>query len=75
MSKSSQRRNIGGGVGASKSVGKASSQGGNSFAQSQKSAGQMGTTAKSQTNGVGPNIVIDIESESLTYNQARSIRL
>ena len=38
----------------------------------------MGQTAKSQNtnNGqVGPNIVIDIESENLTYNQARSIRL
>jgi len=33
-------------------------------------------TAKSATSGVvGPNIVIDIESENLTYNQARSIRL
>lgn len=37
----------------------------------------MGQTAKSSnTPGqVGPNIVIDIESENLTFNQARSIRL
>ena len=31
----------------------------------------MGTTAKSASTGVGgvgPNIVIDIESENLTYN-------
>ena len=75
MSKSSTRRNINGNIGASKSVGKASSQGGNSFAQSKASGAQMGTTNKSATNGIGPNIVIDIESESLTYNQARSIRL
>ena len=33
----------------------------------------MGVTSKSGQ--VGPNIVIDIESENLTYNQARSIRL
>ena len=39
--------------------------------------GNMGSTVKSaNTSGqVGPNIVIDIESENLTYNQARSIRL
>ena len=39
----------------------------------------MGQTAKSSNNNgqgqVGPNIVIDIESENLTFNQARSIRL
>ena len=37
----------------------------------------MGTTAKSAVSGSqgGPNIVIDIESDNLTYNQARSIRL
>ena len=37
----------------------------------------MGTTVKSANppGQVGPNIVIDIESENLTYNQARSIRL
>jgi len=36
----------------------------------------MGRTAKSGSSSiVGPNIVIDIESENLTYNQARSIRL
>ena len=36
----------------------------------------MGNTAKSGSSSiVGPNIVIDIESENLTYNQARSIRL
>ena len=37
----------------------------------------MGSTVKSanQPGQVGPNIVIDIESENLTYNQARSIRL
>ena len=36
----------------------------------------MGNTIKSNPPGqVGPNIVIDIESENLTYNQARSIRL
>ena len=37
----------------------------------------MGNTAKSAASGNagGPNIVIDIESDNLTYNQARSIRL
>jgi len=69
MSKSSQRRN-GGETG--KSFGKASSQGANSFAQaSRKSgAGDMAKTAQSAntTGNAGPNIVIDIESESLTYN-------
>ena len=72
MSRASQKRNNTTGVGPSKSVGKASSQGGNSFAQSKGSQGAfMGQTAKSQNtnNGqVGPNIVIDIESENLTYN-------
>ena len=80
MSKSSQRRNQGD---ANKSFGKMSSQGKNSMSQSQRSAaggnggGMMGHTAKSAhtTGQVGHNIVIDIESESLTYNQARSIRL
>lgn len=58
MSKQSKRN------GDAKSLGK-SSQGPNSFAASQK--GGMGGTAKS-ANTAGPNIVIDIESESLTYN-------
>ena len=69
MSRASNKRNTTGV--ASKSVGKASSQGGNSFAQSKGSQGAfMGQTAKSQNNNgqVGPNIVIDIESENLTYN-------
>ena len=74
MSKSSQRRNPQNVT--SKSVGKASSQGGNSFAQSKVSGPGMKATANSAASGnVGANIVIDIESESLTYNQARSIRL
>jgi len=36
-----------------------------------------GTTKSANTTGNvgGANIVIDIESENLTYNQARSIRL
>ena len=76
MSRASQKRNT---TGVAKSVGKTSSAGGNSFAQSKGSQGAfMNQTAKSQNvnNGqVGPNIVIDIESENLTYNQARSIRL
>lgn len=64
MSKSSQNRNA---VGTAKSIGKQSSQTANSFAQSKGSANVMANTQKS--NGqVGPNIVIDIESESLTYN-------
>jgi len=71
MSRQSGKRN---GTGP-KSVGKVSSQGGNSFAQA--SGTGFGVTAKSANTGgqVGPNIVIDIESENLTYNQARSIRL
>ena len=70
MSKQSSKRNIGG----TRSVGKASSRDGHSFAQSNAS-GMMGNTANSAPGQVGPNIVIDIESENLTYNQARSIRL
>ena len=73
MSKSSSKRN---GVNGSKSVGKPSSVGGNSFTRQKVSENNMGVTAKSATSGqMGPNIVIDIESENLTYNQARSIRL
>ena len=70
MSKASSKRNIQG----TRSVGKASSRDGHSFAQSHNS-GMMGNTANSAPGQVGPNIVIDIESENLTYNQARSIRL
>ena len=63
MSRASGKRN---GTGP-KSVGKVSSQGGNSFAQA--SGTGFGITAKSANTGaVGPNIVIDIESENLTYN-------
>jgi len=61
MSKSS-KRNITG----TRSVGKASSRDGHSFAQSHASG--LGHTAQSAPGQVGPNIVIDIESENLTYN-------
>ena len=54
--------------------GKASSRDGQTFSQSNAS-GKMNNTAHSAPGQVGPNIVIDIESENLTYNQARSIRL
>jgi hypothetical protein len=70
-SRASQKRNN---QGNAKSSGKAASVGGSSFAASAKGANPMGKTATS-AGGIGPNIVIDIESESLTYNQARSIRL
>ena len=57
-------------------MGKASSQTANSFNAPGGHIGNMGNTIKSNPPGqVGPNIVIDIESENLTYNQARSIRL
>ena len=67
-------------------MGKVSSQTANSFTGGQiinpvggtaGGHGALNSTAKSaSTPGqVGPNIVIDIESENLTYNQARSIRL
>jgi len=69
MSKSSKRT---AGT-APKSVGKHSSRDGASFAQSNPNG--MGTTAQSAPGQSGANIVIDIESENLTYNQARSIRL
>jgi hypothetical protein len=59
-----------------KSVGNSNSNGPKSFAASKASEINMGRTAKSGSSSVvGPNIVIDIESENLTYNQARSIRL
>ena len=73
MSRASQKRN-----GAqAKSVGKVSSQGGHSLAQSNKSASGQGIAGNRASNSgpAGPNIVIDIESENLTFNQARSIRL
>lgn len=74
MSKSSSKRNIG--TNGSRSVGKPGSVSGNSFTRQKPSENNMGVTAKSATSGqMGPNIVIDIESENLTYNQARSIRL
>lgn len=65
MSQSSKRNNASGA--ANRSVGKQSSRDGNSLAQSNAS-GMMGNTAKSAPGNVGPNIVIDIESENLTYN-------
>ena len=73
MSRASGKRNNV----ASRSAGKVSSQGANAFAKVQGSQGLMGNTAKSAVSGSqgGPNIVIDIESDNLTYNQARSIRL
>ena len=64
MSRASQKRNNA--ANTSKSVGKAQSVGANSFAQSKGSGALMGVTSKSGQ--VGPNIVIDIESENLTYN-------
>ena len=74
MSKSSSKRNIG--TNGSRSVGKPGSVSGNSFNRPKASDQNMGITAKSANSGqMGPNIVIDIESENLTYNQARSIRL
>ena len=61
-----------------KSVGKMSSQTANSFAAGQSinpvsgpvGGAAMGSTAKSANvpGQVGPNIVIDIESENLTFN-------
>ncbi len=67
MSKYSSKRNIG--ANGSKSVGKPSSVSGNSFTRQKVSEANMGITAKSGTSGqMGPNIVIDIESENLTYN-------
>ena len=46
----------------------------NSFKQSRGAKPSTGQLSASGT-GRGQNIVIDIESEDLTYNQARSIRL
>jgi hypothetical protein len=77
MSKSSKHTETNGAKKTSKSVGKPSSSNrdGSSFnGQSNASGANLGATHKSGS-GVGPNIVIDIESENLTYNQARSIRL
>jgi len=72
MSKMSNRTK---GTGAARSVGKHSARDPSSFAQSNAS-GMTGHAGQSVSGQVGgPNIVIDIESENLTYNQARSIRL
>ena len=64
MSKASNRNTMKS-TGA-KSAGKPGSQGGNSFAASRSA--NMAKSTNSNAGQVGPNIVIDIESESLTYN-------